>query len=160
MADIAPSADQGPSGHRIGRLALILGLVLAVAAIAAFLLATTRQDATYAPDSAEAAFQRYLAAWDRGDVETAYAALSTRARTHLPLWEFREAQSWSGDQPARVWIAERRDFGERVVLKLTIEQSYEGLLGPSRYHDQPSVTLVREHGVWVIDTPLVGYHIW
>jgi hypothetical protein len=140
---------------------IVLGaLAIAVLATAALLLTMRQDEVRYPPDSAEAAFQHYIAAWDEGDTGTAYAALSSRARSLVPFRDFVEAQAWSAGTPTRVWVDERRDVGERVILDLTIEQSWDGPLGPSRDRYQPTVTMLREDGAWKVDTPLVGYHPW
>jgi hypothetical protein len=140
---------------------VVLGaLALAVMATAALFLTVRQDEVRYPPGSAEAAFQRYIAAWDEGDTDTAYAALSSRARSLVPLRDFVEAQSWSADTPTRIWIDESKDTGERVILELTVEQSVGGPMRPRRDRHQPTVTMLREDGAWKVDTPLVGYYPW
>jgi hypothetical protein len=160
MTDI----DEGQRGSGKDRrswvfAAAVAGALVLVAVVTVF-YAMGRQDASYASESPEAAFQRYAQAWDAGDAETAYASLSARAKTRVPQRDFREAITWSGDEATRVWIDERTGTDDLAVLVLTVETSDGGWLGVDRYRDHPRVTLIREDGSWKIDTPLVGYHTW
>lgn len=140
---------------------VVLGaMALLMLAVAALFMTAAREDVSFPPDSAEAAFQGYMTAWSEGDTATAYDALSSHARSLVPYRDFAEAQSWSDDDATRVWIDSRHEEAERVILKLTIERPAGGLLGPRTERDHPNVTLVREDGAWKIDTPLVGYYPW
>jgi hypothetical protein len=160
-SDPAVEDERPQRGRRVGRFGAVVTLASALVVGAAVLLvAGTRPEATFPPDSAEAVFQGYLDAWDAGNVEIAYAALSAKARARISLAEFREVHDWSGDAPVRVWIEGRRDVGGEVVLELTVEQAHGGLLGPDRQRYQPTVTLIRQDDAWKIDTPLVGYETW
>ncbi|MFV2063822.1 MAG: hypothetical protein ACC726_09975, partial [Chloroflexota bacterium] len=121
---------------------------------------TGRRDASFPPDSPEAAFQGYLHAWDAGDPDGAYAVLSDRARSRVPEREFRQVHRGSGDESVRVWIDDVSGTDERVTLAVTFESTYPGLLRSERYRDETRIRMVREDGAWKIDTPLVGYHPW
>jgi hypothetical protein len=120
-----------------------------------------RSRVAYPPDSPEAALQRYLDAWDQGDVDRAWSALSTRAQTVLRYAAFQSSQAWLGDEAIRVWIDESRSIeSDHVVLELTIERSSDGPLGPTRDRLQRRVTLVREDDTWLIDTTMARPFEW
>lgn len=147
-----------------GRLTWLVGgaiaIVLVLIAAATVMLTDDREDASYPSGSPEAALQGYFRAWQAGDVDTAYAALSTHARARVPRDEFRHAQTWQGDARVRVWIDERTGTTERAVMDLTLEERWDGLLRPTRDTTRSRVSMVREDGTWKIDTPLVGYYPW
>lgn len=159
MNEVEPTTGP-PSG---GRSAWLIGIVVAVVlvvAVAAVTLVGARDEVEYQPGSPEAAIAAYAEAWDAGDIDTAYAALTTRAQARVPLYEFREVMTWDEDVPTRIWIEERTDYDERVVLDLSVETSYHGLFGADRDTHSLRVTLVRVDGTWRIDTPLVGIYSW
>lgn len=137
-----------------------VAFALVALAILAGLLVASRQDASYAPSSPEAAFQGYLRAWDSGDPDGAYAALSDRARSRVPEREFRDVHRWSEEESARIWIDDVSGAGDQVTLAVTVESSHPGFLRSERYRDEMRIRMVREDGAWMIDTPLVGYHPW
>jgi hypothetical protein len=147
-----------------GRSTWVLGgvlvVVLVVIAVAAVVLSSAREDATYLAGSPEAALQEYFHAWRSGDIEAAYAALSSRAQARVPRDEFRDARRWQGESRVRVWIDERTEIADRVGLDLTLEEAYDGLLRPARDTMGLRVTMIRQDGDWKIDTPLVGYYPW
>jgi hypothetical protein len=156
---------QAQVAQGVGRRTWLAGsfaiVALVVLAIVALVLAAGREAAVYPTGSPEAAFQQYAAAWDAGDLDTAWGSLTLRAQGRLSEWEFRDANTWRDDEKHRVWIDERSGADDRVVLHLTIETIYDGgLFGSGRYEDASSVTMVREDGDWKIDTPLVGYSRW
>jgi hypothetical protein len=158
--------EETGSHHEGGaRLPMWLGvlslLLLALLAGLAVVFALGQDDASYPADSPEAAFGTYARAWDEGDTEAAYAALSDRARATVPERSFNSENRWSDESISRIWVDGRTGTDERTVLALTIETSYsDGLLGSDRYRDDARVVLVREDGSWKIDTPLVGYFAW
>lgn len=156
-------ADPEPrsSGRSIWIIGLIGALVLVLVAAGTVLFINDDEVAAYPPDSPEAAYQAYAQAWDAGDVEAAWGALTPRAQALVPRYEFRDANRWRGEEAMRVWIDQRTGTDDRVVLHLSIESVYDGgLFGSDRYTDGSRVTLVREDGDWKIDSPLVGYHAW
>ena len=55
---------------------------------------------------------------------------------------------------------ERTGDDDRVVLTLSVERTWDGLLGPDRDIQSLRLTLVRLDGEWHIDTPLVGLYPW
>lgn len=139
----------------------IVAIVLVIVAAATLVLAAGREDASYPPDSPEAAFQGYARAWDAGDTEGAWDMLTTTAQGRVSKFEFRDANSWRGEEQQRLWIHDRSGTDERVVLHVTIETTGGGLLfGSGDWEETARVTMVREDGDWKIDTPLVGYYRW
>ena len=154
----------GTRPQHSGRSAWLLGgvlvIVLVIVAAAAVMLSSAREDATYPAGSAEAALQEYFHAWRSGDIEAAYAALSSRAQARVPRDEFRHAQTWQGESRVRVWIDERTEIADRVGLDLTLEETYDGFLRLARDTTGLRVTMIRQDGDWKVDTPLVGYYPW
>ncbi len=154
-----------PETQRRSRSTWLMGLVLAVAAVllavSVAILGGDQGDAEYAPGSPEAAFQDYVRAWDSGDIDGAWAALSDEAHDRVDEREYRDAARWRDEETARIWIDRVTGSGDRVTLHVTIETGYgPGLLGPDRYLDQTRVALVREDDQWRIATPLIGYYHW
>ena len=160
MTDIDESHVEHGKDRRSWVFAAAVAGALVMVAVATIFFTVSRQDESYAPDSPEAAFQVYAQAWDAGDADTAYAALSASAQARVPEREFREAITWSGDGTSRIWIDERNGTDDRAVLVLTVESSEGGWLGVNRYRYHPRVTLIRVDGSWKIDTPLVGFDSW
>lgn len=157
--------EQTPRPPRsLGNRAIwIAGGVLAAALIVLAMvgLGTPQDDAAYAPDTPEAALQAYFRAWHDGDTETAWAALTERARARLPEEEYYAAGGWyDDDTPVRIWIADRTDRDDSVVLEIGIEVTWEGLLGPDRETHEQRVTMRREGGAWKVDTPMMGPYGW
>ncbi len=141
-----------------GAVTTAIVVVLAVASI--FLIGGERE-AAYPAGSPEAAFQAYAGAWEAGDAETAWAALTAGAQTRVPWYQFIGANRARSDATRRVWIDDASGTDDRVVLRLSVETIHRGgLLGSSRYRDESRVTLLREDGAWKIDTPLTGYFVW
>lgn len=156
-ATIPKRTEGSRSAWGIG-IAAAIGVVLVAAA--AMALAGTREDVEYEPGSPEAAMAAYVDAWDAGDVEAAYTALTTRAQARVPLHEFREVMTWDEEVPTRIWIEQRTDYDDRVVFDLTVETTYDGLFGPDRDTHSLRVTLINVDDAWRIDTPLVGTYSW
>lgn len=152
-----PSA--GPAGGARRPLVAIAGVValLVLAAIASVLFLGARPT-TYAPDLPEGAYQRYLAAFDANDYETAYTYFSARVRSGMTLSAFidESAARSDADQNVRVWIDRAERSGDRATLHLTLERSYSAGLQSSRYRYTDTVRLVLENGSWRIDERLIG----
>lgn len=158
-----PALDRQPArgGHRVALFATLGAIAVALVAAVALIVMDGRPQVAYPPDSPEAALQRYLDAWDQGDVDRAWSALSTRAQSLLRYPTFQSSQAWLGDEAIRVWIDESRSAeSDRVVLELTVEHSSDGPLGPTRDRLQRRVTLVREGDAWLIDTTLTPPFEW
>lgn len=149
--------DRKPArgGHRTALCATLGAIAVAMVAAVALIVIDGRPQVAYPPDSPEAALQRYLDAWEQGDVDRAWSALSTRAQSFLRYPTFQSSQAWLGDEAIRVWIRQSRsDEPDRVVLELTLEHSSDSPLGPRRDRLDRRVTLVREGDTWLIDTTL------
>lgn len=161
MNDNAEATEPQGSGRSIWLIGGIVAIVLVVVALVTFVLVNERGDTEYPSGSPEAAFQDYARAWESGDTDAAWAALTVGAQGRLSQYEFREANHWRGDEAQRIWIDERIDTDGRAVLHLSVETIYSGgLLGSDRYREDTRVTLVFDDDEWKIDTPLVGYNRW
>jgi hypothetical protein len=158
-----PAFDRTPArgGQRVALFATLGAIAVALVAAVALMVMGGRPQVACPPDSPEAALQRYLEAWDQGDVDRAWSALSTRAQSFLRYPTFESSQAWLGDEAIRVWIGESRsDEPDRVVLELTVEHSSDGPLGPRRDRLQRRITLVREGDTWLLDTTLTPPLEW
>ena len=145
-------------GARYWLAGTIVAVVLVVLATAAILLVDREPEAQYPPGSAEAAFGDWARAWESGDVETAWAALTTSAREHTSPEAFRAANRRQSDVARRIWIDEVTADGERAVLYLSIETLVdEGLLGSGRERNDSRMTMSYEDDAWKVDTPTVAY---
>lgn len=147
------------SDRRMWLIGAAIAVLIVVVAIAVA-LTSTQQETRYPPGSPEAALQAYAESWERGDNDAAYEVLTERVQARVDSLEFRHAMSWDEEAPKRVWIEERTDIDDGVVLKLLVETTYNGLFGPDRDTLMIRVTLVEVDGVWRIDTPLVGLYPW
>jgi hypothetical protein len=145
------------------RSLLLIGagvLALAALAVAVVLLSGDRDPVEFPADSPEGALQRYLAAFDDGDLETAYAFFSSGVRAAMALdeWE-RTVDMFGGGMPddrvRRAIFDGRSGEGNSVEVRVTIEEIFgEGLTtSTSRYQSQ--IRMVREADGWRIDEPLV-----
>jgi hypothetical protein len=139
--------------------AIAVAALVAIAAVAV-VLTGSRDDAVYEPGSPEAVVQAYADAWADGDADAAWEILTPGAQARVRETEFRSAASWQEEMPTRMWIDERRDLDDRVVLVLSVEWTWDGLLGPDRNIQPLSVALIELDGAWRIDTPLVGFYRW
>jgi hypothetical protein len=158
-----PASDRKPAraGHRVAIFAILGTIAVALVAAVALIVMDGRTQVAYPPDSPEAALHRYLDAWDQGDVDRAWSALSTRAQSLLRYATFQSSQAWLGDEAIRVWIGDSRsDEPDRVVLELTVERSSDGPLGVTRDRLQRRVSLVREGDTWLLDTALTRPFEW
>jgi hypothetical protein len=166
MDEIAGGMDEnalqaGRGGHdaRQWLVGAVVAIALAAVATAAILLVDDEPNAGYPAGSAEAAFAAWARAWESGDVETAWAALTTRAREHTSPDAFRAANRRQSEFARRIWIDEVTADGERAVLYLSIETlADEGLFGSGRERKESRVTMSYEDDVWKVDTPTVAYH--
>lgn len=134
----------------------IVALVVVAVLVAVFL---PERPASYPAGSPEAAFQVYYDAWSAGDLETAYAGLSSAIRADLDPDTYRRLdgeQSWQRTQDRRVVLTGADITGERALLRLRIDQFSSGPFGGDRYSEERTVRMVREGGAWLIDEPLIG----
>jgi hypothetical protein len=156
------TASRPRSGATI-RPTLLAGGVL-VAALVVIVIGVVdlnegRRDATYPADSPEAAFQAYVRDWTSGEVDAAWAMVSASARERISAERFRSANLRRSDEPWRVWIDDSAIESDRAVLYLSLESIVDdGLLGRDRIRESRRMTLVREDGRWVIDTPSIVFY--
>ncbi|HUF06897.1 MAG TPA: hypothetical protein VMP86_05870 [Candidatus Binatia bacterium] len=153
------------AGHDTRPLLFIGAGVLALVIISvAVVLLLGRGAATEFPaDSPEGAFQRYLAAYEDGDYETAYGYFSEGVQGQMSLEDYRQGAQMHGGgmgfgrTSQRVLFQDTEGDDDRVRLNLVVEYFYgEGMQGGSdRYPLQ--VSMIREDGEWRIDDPLVGF---
>lgn len=144
------------------RSLLIIGagvLALAVITVAVVLLAGDRRTADYPADVPEGALQRYLAAYEAGDLEAAYAFFSERVRQRMSLDDYQRSTGFMAPPmegaSRRVLFDRRSGEGDRVQLHLTIEEFYPDGIDGSTQRSPRQVPLVREGGAWRIDEALV-----
>ena len=148
------------AGSRDRSLLFIGVAVVALAVLTAVvvMLAGDRQAADFAPGSPEDTLQRYLAAYEDGDLEAAHRYFSADVRERMDLEEYERAvDSWGvGSEPERSVLFESSSgTGDRVELHLIVEQfAGDGLSGET-YRSPRDIRLVREDGEWRIDEPLV-----
>ena len=151
------STSAGSSNRSLIYVALGI-VVLAVITIAVVLLAGDREATEFDADSPEAALQRYLVAYDGGDLDTAHAYFSADVRQRMDLDAYQRAvDSWGvGFEPDRsVLFDSTSGTGDRVELHLIVEEfAGDGLSGET-YRSPRDIRLVREGGEWRIDEPLV-----
>ncbi len=159
MDELENATTSMGSDRRMWFVGAAIAALIAIMAIAV-VLTSTQQETEYPPGSPEAALQAYAWSWERGDINAAYEMLTERVQAHVERLEFRHAMSWDDEAPKRVWIEERTDIDDGVVLKLLVETTYNGLFGPDRDTHVIRVTLIEVDGVWRIDTPLVGFYPW
>ena len=156
--DASPAASS--RGIR-GPVAIIGGLIVVVVLLVAFVLASNRGPAVYAVGSPEAAFQRYLAAWDAGDFPGAYAAFSSRIRTRVTLEDYRAMApryTYGGSDQQRVVLLNANVREPAATLNLRVEHWAPGggLSGGSSWSATTSVAMVKEDGAWYVDDYLAG----
>lgn len=145
------------------------GLFLVGAAIAALLVATVaivlvaggRDAPDLQPGTPEAAVQEYLAAFENGDLEAAYAHFSAELRSEWSLEDYEDAvdayggMTWEG--PSRRVLFDRTEVdGDVARVHLVVEEFYgDGLSGDS-FRSPRVVRLARDAGAWAIDEMVVG----
>lgn len=135
-------------------------VALAVITILVVLLAGDREAAEFSADSPEGTIQRYLAAYDDGDLGAAHAFFSADVRERMDIKAYQNAvDSWGGGSGTegrrRVLFDNTSGTGDRVQLHLIVEEFYGDGLSGDTYRSPREVRLVREDGDWRIDQPLV-----
>lgn len=159
-----PSSGVGsptPSQARVPRAALVVGgaIVALIVLALVVVLAVPKGPTAYDPGSPEAVFQTFYQAYEAGDVEGAYALLSSGVKNQMTLAEYRRLdadQAWQRDQDRRVVLLRADPTGDRANLLLRIDQFSQGGLGGNRYSYERTIRLVRAGGMWLIDEPIVG----
>lgn len=154
------TVEEPRSDRRPWLIGAIIIAALIVVAVTAVVLVGSRDETPYEPGSPEAAVQAYAEAWAAGDADAAWEMLTPRAQARLQEFEFRHAASWDDQVPTRVWVDQRRDLPDWVTLTLSVEWTWNGILGPDRDLQTLHVRLVELDGAWRIDTPLVGFNLW
>jgi hypothetical protein len=153
----APAAHGGSSNRSL--IYVALGVVaLTVVTILVVLLAGDRSATQFAAGSPEGTLQRYLAAYDDGDLEAAHAYFSADVREAMDLEAYQRAVDASGIgvEPNRSVLFDRTDGeGDAVEVHLIVEEFYGDGLSGDTYRSPRDVRLVREDGEWRIDQPLV-----
>jgi hypothetical protein len=134
-------------------------VALSIVAVLVVLLAGDRESVEFADDTPEAALQRYLAAFDEGDLGAAHAYFSDDVRDQMDLAAFQRAvnaeRGFSNEGTRRALFDGRTGEGDSVRLELTIEEFTGQGLGASSYRYQAEVPMVRDGDAWRIDAPLV-----
>lgn len=137
-------------------------LALVVLAVVAVLLLGSR-DATDLPaDSPEGVVQRYLAAFEEGDHDAAWALFSAEVQERVPLDEYRRAADGFGpygDMGSRRVLFDGAEIdGDEARVRLTIEEFYDSgpFGGGETFRSARDIRLVREDGAWRIDEALIG----
>ena len=77
----------------------------------------------------------------------------------MTLAEYRTMDAdwaWQRDQSRRLVLLSADITDDRAVLRVRVDEFYEGGLGGQRNSSERSIPLVREGGAWLIDEPLVG----
>ena len=160
--DTAHALDTDRSGAGSNRLLVIVGLAIAAVVVVALTLVflLPRSEPSYPPGSPEAAFQAYLAAFDAGDIEAAYAAFSPRVRARWTYDAYVREADMSGSYAGgrRVYIDRVVRIGdEQATLHLTIEwMSGAGLTTSRRYERDVRIRMVSVDGTWYVDQALIG----
>jgi len=157
MTTQQPTAQPG----RDSRQLLFIGagiLALLVISVVVVLLVGRGGATTYPADSPEGTLQRYLAAFDDGDYETAHGYFSERVRDEMSMEDFRQSVGMYGGYPTtqRVIFEGTSGAGDRVRLDLVVEYFYGEGLGAGSDRQPRQVNLVREADGWRIDDPLIG----
>ena len=162
--DLPPAIDaqSGPTRLRIPLAVLVVvGAIVGLIALAVVLvIAVPDRPPTYDPGSPEAAVQGFLQAYEEGDIDGAYALLSTRIKADLTLNEYRRVDSevsWQRDDDRRVVLVRSDVSGDQASVHLRIDQFSGGGLGNTRYSEDRTIRLVREDGAWLIDEPILGF---
>lgn len=134
-------------------------VALVIIAIVVVLLAGDRETAEFGEDTPEGALQRYLTAFDDGDLAVAHTYFSSDVREQMDLQEFERAVNAQGgygtERTRRALFDGRSGEGNRVRLELTVEEFTGEGLGASTYRYQREIPMVREGDAWRIDEPLV-----
>lgn len=144
-------------------VAIVAGILALVAVtVVVVLVAGEPKPQEFPPDSAEAAVQGYLEAWDDRDIEAAYGFFSERVRASTSLDDYRPTADdflRYGMPPngpdRRVSIGDASDDGGRVVVPVTVEELYGDGLNQNVSRSTRFVQMVRDPDGWRIDELLV-----
>lgn len=136
-------------------------VVLVVVAVIAVVVLGSREAPSFSADTPEGVVQRYLAAVENEDHETAWAYFSADVQADRSLEEYRRTArdyAYYGEQSRRVLFDRSEVNGNRARVWLTVEEYYGGgpFGGGETYRSDRQISLVREDGTWRIDDPLIG----
>jgi hypothetical protein len=145
-------------------LAFIAGgiVALVVVSVAVVLLAGARQRQDFSEGSTEAAMQAYLEAWEEGDAPTLWTFFSTEVKEEYSFEEYERAvddyfvyQYPDGGPSRSVFIDGVDGSGDRVTVRLTVEEFYGDGLNTNSYRSPRAVRMVSEEGAWKLADPLI-----
>ena len=145
-------------------LSFIAGGIVAMVlvSIAVVLLAGARQRQEFADGSPEAAMQAYLEAWEEGDPATLWTFFSTEVTEEYSFEDYERAvddhfvyQYQDGGPSRSVFIDGVDGSGDRVTVRLTVEEFYGEGLNTSSYRSPRAVRMVSEEGGWKLADPLI-----
>lgn len=161
MNEISTTTGEPAVRGGLPRSMLLVGAAIGTLIVIAMIVVLVIPDrpATYAPGTPEAAFQSFYSAWEDGDTDAAYEALSAGVTADLDRNAYRRMdaeQAWQRDQDRRLVLLGVDVTGERAVLRVRVDEFAGGGIGGGRYSFERSVLLVREDGTWRIGEPLVG----
>jgi hypothetical protein len=150
------------AGRSATRSLLLIGagvVALTIVAIVIILVAGRQPAESYAADAPQGVLQRYLAAFEEGDIERAHRYFSADVRGEMDLDAYERAadsyEAYASDASHAVFFDGTSGDGDRVVVQLTIEEIYGDGLNSSSYRSAREIRMVRESGQWLIDEPLV-----
>lgn len=137
-------------------------MALVAISVAIVLLAGGRERQAYAAGSPEAAVQAYLDAWEEQDPAATWAFFSSEVQAEYSFDEYERAADDSylysnpgGNTSRSVFIDGVDGSGDRVTVRLTVEEYYGDGLNTSSYRSARTVRLIREDGSWKLRDPLV-----
>lgn len=144
-------------------LAIVVGVLALVAVtVVVVLVAGDPKPQEFPPDSAEAAVQGYIGAWNERDIPTAYGFLSQRVRASTSLEEYQNAADdfmTYGMPPngpeRRTSIGDASAEGDRTVVPVTVEELYGDGINQNVSRSTRFVPLVRDTDGWRIDESLI-----
>ena len=150
MSNSEPVPDPGqtppPSTRPSRALLIVLGLILALVAVALVVVFTRGQPAALAADTPDGVVQRYASAVLEGDDTAAGAYLSARTLATC------DPAAAPGSESTRVTLIDVREQERTAVVRVSIITSTDsGPFGPSEYEAQDVFTLVKADGAWLIE---------
>lgn len=141
-------------------VAIAAVVIVATLLLAAFVVALSRPEAPPEAGTPAAELYGYLAAWEDGDLATAYGYFSITIQREMSRAEFErlsaEYGTYGPQVSRRITFGEARMSGDRATQPLVIDEFYGNAFGSSTYQYEIRVPMVREEGVWYIDIALIG----
>lgn len=135
-------------------------VALVIITVAVVLLAGERGSEEFGEDTPEGSLQRYLAAFDDGDLDTAYSYFSSRVRAEMNREAYERTvvmydPGLGTERTRRALFDGRQGEGDSLRLQVTVEEVYGDGLNASSNRYEREVRMVRDAGGWRIDEPLV-----